>query len=95
MTDPVDFIIAAGAIITFFGGGAWLLRGFIDKERLQLWKDHVEKAQGELKQVNEKLVDLERKHAELVKQIQAQAPQSILIANDNHPPGPAGGPYSK
>jgi hypothetical protein len=81
MSDPIDFILMFAVVIAAVAFFVWWFRGFIHKERMALSNDRVQKAQGEVEQISKKLTEVEGRNAELVRQIQSQAPQAVLIAN--------------
>jgi hypothetical protein len=65
MMDPVDFLIALGAVIAFFGGGAWWLRGHWTSERIATLEERLRLAQDGQANVKK---DVERLQTQVGKQ---------------------------
>jgi hypothetical protein len=75
MTDPVDFLIVAGAVIAFFGGGAWWLRGHWTSERIAALEERLRLAQDGQTTVKK---DVERLQAQVGEQ-----PRATVQSNED------------
>jgi hypothetical protein len=79
-SDPPNFILMFVAVIVFFGGGAWWLRGFIHKEKEKTFDHRLKLAQENQQSLTSKLDAAGAKILELQAQISAGAQRKELTA---------------